>query len=111
MSLLTVSLVLNVVVLMPVCFGLVRNAAWVETAFGPKQPGRQILLSVYLSILVLSAGLLIHPLPDAALGLLLAQIIYKVISPITVGTLRNPVVLSNLGIAGVHAVTVASLGG
>ena len=110
-SLVTVSLVLNVVVLIPVCVGLLRNASWVEGAFGPRQPGRQILLAVYLSILALSALLLVHPLHDVALGLLLAQVIYKVLSPFTGGTWRNPVVLSNLGIAAVHAATVASLWG
>jgi hypothetical protein len=108
-ALLALSLALNVVVLVPVCIGLMLNTTWVDHAFGPRQPARQILLAVYLSILLLSLLLLLHPRPDAALGLLAAQVIYKVISPWSVGTWRNPVVLSNLGIAAVHAVTIASL--
>jgi hypothetical protein len=108
-ALLAISLALNVVVLVPVCIGLIRNATWVDHALGPRQPARQILLAVYLSILLLSLLLLLQPRPDAAFGLLAAQVIYKVISPWSVGTWRNPVVLSNLAIAAVHAVTIASL--
>jgi hypothetical protein len=34
------------------------------------------------------------------------QFVYKLTTPVTVGTLLNPVVVSNLGIAGFHAVTL-----
>jgi hypothetical protein len=34
------------------------------------------------------------------------QICYKVTTPITVGTITNPVVISNLAIAIVHAITL-----
>lgn len=44
-----------------------------------------------------------------AAGLLLAQVVYKVLSPLTVGTLKHPVVLSNIAIAALHAVTLVSL--
>ena len=37
------------------------------------------------------------------------QVIYKLTTPFTVGSFRNPVVISNLVIATVHAVTLASM--
>lgn len=100
------SLALNIAVLVPVCLGIQRNAAWAEAAYGPRSPAHGILLSIYLAILVVSALLLTHPLPQAVAALLVVQIAYKVTTPFTVGTMRNPVVLSNLLIAAVHAVTV-----
>ncbi len=46
----------------------------------------------------------------ALLALLGVQVIYKVVTAITVRrSLRNPVVLSNLGIAAVHTVTLATI--
>lgn len=54
---------------------------------------------------------LVAPAPwvvGAVLGLLGVQIVYKVLTALTVrGALRDPVVISNLGIALVHSVTVA----
>lgn len=103
------SLIVNVVVLVPVTGALVADATWVRSAYGPKQPARQILLAIYLAILTLSGGLLFWQEVNVVMGLLLAQIVYKVLTPITVGTLKNPVVISNLAIAGLHSLTVASL--
>ncbi len=62
---------------------------------------------MYLAIASVSVALLFcrDPLPVAPL--LLMQVIYKVTTPLTVGTLANPVVLSNLAIAIVHGVTLA----
>jgi hypothetical protein len=105
---LTLSLTLNVAVLIPVVFGLLRDTAWVARVYGPKQPARDILLAIYMAILLVSLALLVWPRPEAALGLLAVQVVYKLLSPLTVATLRNPVVLSNIGIAGVHIVTIAS---
>ena len=109
---LSVSLVLNVVVLIPVCAGLLRDAPWAVAAYGARSPARGILLSVYLSILIVSAGLMLAEIlqPTSltkamSLALLVVQIVYKVTTPVSVGTLRNPVVISNLLIAGVHLVT------
>ena len=109
MELLTVSLVVNVVVLVPVTGVLMADAKRAIETWGVRQPGRQILLAMYLSILILSVGLLIWSDPRMAVGLLLAQTVYKVLSPITVGSFRHPVVLSNLAIAALHAVTIWSV--
>jgi len=60
---------------------------------------------VYLAIGHASALLLFLREPKLVAVLLLMQVVYKVITPLTVGTLRNPVVVGNLGIAAFHAVT------
>jgi hypothetical protein len=44
-------------------------------------------------------------------ALLGVQVIYKLTTPFTVGTWRNPVVLSNLAIAAVHTATLTMLTG
>jgi len=103
------SLALNLLVLAPVCTGLLRASPWTLAAFGPRTPARGILLSVYLAIAAASVLLLVRPSPAAIAALLLVQIVYKVTTPLTVGTLANPVVVSNLLIAAVHAVTLVLL--
>lgn len=103
------SLLLNVAVLVPVTRGLFTNASWVEPAYGPPSPAREILLAVYCAILVASIALLFRADAAMVFALLGAQIVYKLISAFTVGTVRNPVVASNLAIAAVHAVTCTAL--
>lgn len=105
----TISLLLNVAVLLPVCTGIARNASWAAACYGEAAPARAILLAVYGAILVLSAGLLAFPVPQMIAALLLMQLIYKLATPFTVGTLRNPVVISNLFIAAVHAATLVTI--
>ncbi len=102
----TLSLLLNIAVLVPVTGSIIGNAGWVEAAYGPPSPARGIVLAVYLAILAGSAALLWKPVPAMVAALLLVQIAYKLMTPFTVGTLANPVVLSNLAIAAFHAVTV-----
>lgn len=113
-----VSLLLNIAVLVPVVASLLGDATWTRDAFGPKTPARGILLAVYLAILIASVALLVGVLADASpavlgalAGLLAVQVLYKVMTPFTVGSVRNPVVVSNLGIAAVHLVTLATLAG
>ncbi|MFO0957106.1 MAG: hypothetical protein U0800_06515 [Isosphaeraceae bacterium] len=103
------SLLLNVAVLAPVCAGLLRDAAWARAAYGQDTPARRILLSVYLAIGLASVVLLARHDPSAVAALLAVQVAYKLTTPLTVGTLANPVVLSNLGIAAFHLATLASL--
>ena len=106
-TMITLSLLLNIAVLTPVCAGLIMDAKWTWAGFGVRTPARGILLSIYLAIGLASVILLAVPEPAIVGTLLFVQILYKVTTPVTVGTLRNPVVLSNLGIAAVHAVTLA----
>lgn len=103
----TVSLLINVAVLIPVCAGLLLDAAWVADGYGPPSPARGILLSVYGAILLVSLGLLYQRDPKLVLPLLLVQVVYKVTTPFTVGSFANPVVISNLFIAAVHLTTLA----
>lgn len=103
------SLLLNVAVLVPVCAGLVGKAGWAQAAYGEDTPARRILLSVYAAILLLSVALLFHREPRAVAALLAVQVVYKLATPFAVGTLANPVVVSNLGIAAFHTATLAAM--
>jgi hypothetical protein len=105
-ALIYASLALNIFVLAPVCLGLLNKAGWTVAAYGPDAPARGILLSVYLAILLCSIGLLAKPVPSMVAALLLVQIIYKFTTPFTVGSFSNPVVMSNLGIAAFHCITL-----
>ena len=103
------SLLVNVAVLLPVCTGLLSNAPWTTSAYGDATPARAILLSVYMAIGLCSVLLLIRRDAKAVAALLLMQVLYKVTTPLTVGTVANPVVVSNLIIAVVHTTTLACL--
>lgn len=100
------SLVLNIAVLVPVCIGIATDAAWASESYGNASAARAILLSVYLSILLVSLSLLFVGDPKYVVALLLVQIIYKLITPFAVGSIANPVVISNLLIAGFHSITI-----
>ena len=101
-----VSLGLNIAVLIPVCTVLILNLTPFVDVWGPATPARGILLSMYVSILILSVGLWMQRNPMLVAPLLAMQVCYKVMTPITVGTLTNPVVISNLAIAIVHVITL-----
>jgi hypothetical protein len=112
-----VSLALNIVVLVGVTAALTREARWTQRAYGERSAARNILLAIYIAILIASVALLVGTTwapadwqSGAVLGLLGVQIVYKVITAFTVrDALRNPVVVSNLAIAAVHAITVATI--
>jgi hypothetical protein len=105
-ALIIASLGLNIAVLVPVCVSLITRAGWTLAAYGAETPARGILLSVYLAILIGSAALLFKPVPAMVAALLLVQVAYKLTTPFTVGSVSNPVVLSNLAIAGFHCLTL-----
>lgn len=100
------SLIINILVLTPVCLSLLLNAPWVPNGWGEFSPARGILLSIYTAILVVSLGLLWRQEPMAIASLLLVQVIYKITTPLTVGSLENPVVISNLFVAAVYVSTL-----
>jgi hypothetical protein len=102
----TFSLLLNFVVLVPVCGGLMTNANWARGSYGENTPARGILLSVYIAMGCISLMLLAVRDPRAVAALLLVQVMYKFTTPLTVGKITNPVVISNLGIAAFHVVTL-----
>ncbi len=101
-----VSLSVNIAVLIPVCTVLILNIRPLVDVWGPATPARGILLSMYLSILFLSVGLWLRRNPMLVAPLIAMQICYKLTTPITVGSLTNPVVISNIAIAVVHALTL-----
>jgi hypothetical protein len=76
---------------------------------GEFNPARGILLAIYITILAASTYLLIYPDTKFAIALLLVQIVYKLLTPFTVKTLKHPFVISNVLIAVVHIWTVYSL--
>ncbi len=101
-----ISLIFNVLVLIPVCIGLIGDVPRVSSVYGGYTPARGILLSVYGAILFVSIALLFKPLPMLVAPLLLVQILYKVTTPFTVGSFTNPVVISNLLVAMLHLITL-----
>lgn len=105
-KLIVFSLLLNIAVLIPVCAGLITDASWSQVSYGAATPARGILLSVYLSILIVTFLLLAFRDPRSVAVLLTVQIIYKITTPLTLGAFENPVVISNLGIAVFHAITL-----
>jgi hypothetical protein len=107
--LIILSLLLNIAVLLPVTSGMVTNASWAVDAYGSQSPARGIVLAFYLAILAASVIFLFWPIPEAVAAMLALQIAYKVLTPFTVGTLANPVVNANLGIAAFHAITLAAI--
>jgi hypothetical protein len=54
----TLSLLLNIAVLAPICVGLLSHANYIAESYGEFTAARGILLPVYLSIGVVSAFLL-----------------------------------------------------
>jgi hypothetical protein len=100
------SLVLNILVLFPVTSGLLLNSNWAVESYGIESPARGILLAIYLAILIMSCVLLYKFDANLVLALLTVQVIYKVLSPIMVGTLYNPVLISNLVIALLHSYSI-----
>ena len=105
-TMIILSLLLNIAVLIPVCAGIMTNALWAQQSYGEATPARGILLSIYLSIIAVSALLLVVSRTEAAAALLLVQIVYKVTTPFTVRSIKNPVVISNLFIAAFHTATI-----
>jgi hypothetical protein len=108
-KLITLSLLANVIVLVPVCSLLALNGERATEVFGAPTPARGILLSIYFSILVSSAILLIEKSPKPVAALLLVQIVYKISTPATVGAFQHPVVISNLIISALHALTLIAI--
>ncbi len=105
----TASLFLNIIVLIPVCFALIVDVEKMQKVAGVFTPARGILLAMYLTILIASVLLLFFMDPKLVFALLIIQIIYKILSPFTVKTIKNPIVISNLLIAAFHLLTLYTM--
>lgn len=103
---LTLSLLLNILVLIPICYLMLTNNVRIVETLGEFNPARGILLAIYTTIVAASIFLLIYPDTKFAIALLLVQIVYKLLTPFTVKTLKHPFVISNVLIAVVHIWTV-----
>jgi len=108
-TIVTISLTVNIVVLIPIVVLMIVKSPLVDHAWGAFTAARGILLSMYGTILVMSCVLIVMPIPAFVAALLLMQVIYKITTPFTVGSITNPIVISNLHI-GTLAVLFSALG-
>lgn len=104
-----ISLAINIVALVPIVILMAMKSPLVDTAWGPITEARAILWSIYIAILVASIFLVFIPVVAFVAALLAVQVIYKLTTPFTVGTISNPVVISNLAISALHIATLATM--
>jgi len=112
-----ISLIVNIIILVPVCTTLTAfgSSELAIDGWGPPTAARGILLSIYLSILVVSIALLTLYTQSSGssrtasefmvAALLSTQIIYKITTPFTAGA-DNPVAIANLCVSALHARTL-----
>jgi hypothetical protein len=105
----TASLILNIAVLIPVCYFMLTNNIRMVKTMGEFTPSRGILLAIYTTILLASILLIFFTDVKLAFALFFMQIVYKLISPFTVKTLKHPFVISNIFIAIFHLVTIYTM--
>lgn len=108
-NLITLSLLVNCIVLIPVCFLLLIDHPRIVDVFGESTPARGVLLSIYTAILLSSIALVYRKDTSSVSTLLFIQVLYKITTPFTVGDIQNPVVIANLIVAGIHTVTLLSI--
>jgi hypothetical protein len=110
-----ISLLINIIILIPVCIIILYFEDTASFAYGVNTPSRQILLSMYLSILVFSIFLLVNRIyygksnNVSIISLLTVQIIYKILSVGLVTAPNNPVKWANLIVAIIHMFTVYTM--
>lgn len=105
----TASLILNIVVLIPVCYFMLTNNFRMVKTMGEFTPSRGILLAIYTTILLASIILLFFLDAKLAFALFFMQIVYKLLSPFTVKTIKHPFVISNIFIAVFHLLTIYTM--
>lgn len=105
----TASLIINIVVLIPVCYFILTNNFRMVKTMGEFTPARGILLAIYTTILLASILLLFFADAKLAFALFFMQIVYKLLSPFTVKNFKNPVIISNIFIAIFHLVTIYTM--
>jgi hypothetical protein len=105
----TASLILNIAVLIPVCYFMLTNNIRMVKTMGQFTPSRGILLAIYITILLASILLIFFTDVKLAFALFFMQIVYKLLSPFTVKTLKHPFVISNIFIAIFHLVTIYTM--
>lgn len=103
-----VSLIINITVLIPICYFMLTNNTRIVKTLGEFSPARGILFAIYIMILTVSVYLLIFPNKEFIVALLSMQVIYKILTPFTVKTLKHSFVISNILIAIVHTITLST---
>lgn len=99
---LTVALIVNVVVLVPLVVAMTIGGKSTTRVLGTLTPARSNLLAVYLAFLATSILFALWPLEPGIITLLAIQISYLVLSAFTVRVLTNPLVIGNLLLACFH---------
>ena len=111
---LTISFLINLGVLVSIVPASLRDTDTMLAAYGPASPARGIVVAVFITVMALCfVGLVTIALGlplarEIGLMILPAQVLYKGLTAVTVGT-SNPVVRANLAIAAFHIVTWATL--
>jgi len=111
MTIILFSHIINVLVAGSVAFLLFKNSPRITRVYGESTPARAILSSIYFSIAVASAVALIFPPLSITIAMVLfpLQIVYKLSTIITVKHATHPVVLSNIIISVVHALSLITI--
>ncbi|CAB4683351.1 MAG: hypothetical protein F2662_02025 [Actinobacteria bacterium] len=104
-----ISLAMNILVLILIVILMSIKSPIVDQTWGAFTAARGILMSIYLSILVVSVLLLFKPAPALVAALLLVQVVYQLTTPFTVGKFSHPVVISNLVISALHIATLVTI--
>ncbi len=112
MIIIYVSLVINIVV--AGFWGVVlfsNTFPRLSHVFGKDTAGLRILSSLYLSIAIVSLFALIQQeyIIPIAYTLFSLQVVYKILSVFSVRNVKNPVVISNVVIAGIHCASLYTL--
>jgi hypothetical protein len=104
----TASLLINILVLIPVCSGLILKVSRFDFVFGIDSTARQILSSIYLAILLMSLVILLFPgkTSEFLIPLLSIQVFYKLSSVMLIKNKKTPVLWFNLVIAIFHSITI-----
>ena len=100
------SLLINVIVLAPICFAIITRKKEMDRAFGIDTTARQILLCMYMALLGLSFWLLYFKDLKVAAAVLSFQVIYKFLSAVFIRDRRTPVLWFNIAIAVFHTATL-----
>ena len=111
----TLSYVVNLLVLIPLLSAFALQPANMDTVFGPVTDARRILVCLYATIAIASiAGLLLLGMGETALAtqigltLFALQITYKLLTVPLVG-LSSPVVFTNLVVVAIHGATLITV--
>lgn len=109
-----VSLLANVLGLIPVLLLLARDAPLAGRVLGPDGPARRVLAAIYATVLMASLFLLWRYLaadpraPGWIEALLAGQVAYKLGTLVLIGP-RSLLVQGNLALAALHLVTLLTL--